>query len=125
MTETIPATGHIWNDYYTRDVEPTETEEGSESKHCSVCDAINESTVRPIPVLVGKWMQDRNGWWYDRGNGTYPKDGFEEIKGVTYYFDASGYMKTGWVEDDGDWYYFAASGAMVKDNWQQSGSTWY
>ena len=125
MTETIPSTGHIWNDYYTRDVEPTETEEGSESKHCSVCDAIDESTVRPIPVLVGKWMQDRNGWWYDRGNGTYPKDGFEEIKGVTYYFDASGYMKTGWVKDDGDWYYFAASGAMVKDNWQQSGSTWY
>ena len=117
----IKSLGHNWT-AWTVTKPATETETGLWEKTCTVC---GERVEEEIPMLKGTWMQDRNGWWYDRGDGTYPKDGFEEIKGVTYYFDASGYMKTGWVQDDADWYYFAASGAMVKDNWQQSGSAWY
>ena len=41
---------HSWNTSYTVDKEATCTEEGSESIHCSVCDIIDESTIRTIPM---------------------------------------------------------------------------
>ena len=47
-TETIPATGHVWEDEYRVDKEATETEEGSESIHCSVCGNSDPTTVRSI-----------------------------------------------------------------------------
>ncbi len=49
---------HVWADEYTVDKEPTCSEEGSESIHCTVCGAINESTVRAIektPHTYGSW----------------------------------------------------------------------
>ena len=59
-TETIPATGHVWNKEHTVDKEATCTEVGYESIHCSVCDMINESTIHEIPVnadnhTYGEW----------------------------------------------------------------------
>ena len=39
---------HSWNEKYTVDKAATCTEEGSKSKHCSVCDIIDETTVRAI-----------------------------------------------------------------------------
>ena len=82
----------------------------------------------------GSWKSNANGWWYEYSDGTYLADGFADIDGVTYYFDAAGWMKTGWVyveaeveegmEPYGDWYYFNNSGAMVK-GWVQSGADWY
>ena len=33
--------------------------------------------------------------------------------GVTYSFDANGWMKTGWQVEDGAWRYYAPSGAMA------------
>ena len=49
VTETIPATGHKWAEEYTVDRKPTKTEEGVESIHCLVCDAIQEGSERTIP----------------------------------------------------------------------------
>ena len=49
---------HNWNEEYTVDTEPTCTEEGSESIHCSVCDEIDATTVRAIPKsdhAYGDW----------------------------------------------------------------------
>ena len=48
-TEAIPATGHVWEEKYTIDVEPTYVEEGSESIHCSVCGQSEPGTERVIP----------------------------------------------------------------------------
>ena len=82
----------------------------------------------------GNWRQSANGWWFETTDGDYLADGFYDIDGVTYYFDAAGWMKTGWVyveaeveegmEPYGDWYYFNNSGAMVK-GWVQDGADWY
>lgn len=66
---------------------------------------------------IGKWVKTSNGWWYDDGMGGCPKDKFEEIGGLTYCFDKSGYMQTGWQERDKKWYYFKPDGAMEKSNW--------
>ena len=48
-TEAIPATGHVWEEKYTIDVEPTYVEEGSESIHCSVCGQSEPGTERAVP----------------------------------------------------------------------------
>ncbi|MBQ6401144.1 MAG: Ig-like domain-containing protein [Firmicutes bacterium] len=59
-TEAIPVTGHDWEEVFTVDADPTCTEPGSKSKHCSVCDAINEETVTEIPAAghsFGEWTE--------------------------------------------------------------------
>ena len=48
-TEAIPATGHVWEEKYTIDVEPTYEKEGSESIHCSVCGQSEPVTERAVP----------------------------------------------------------------------------
>ena len=48
--------------------------------------------------LAGTWKQDSRGWWFDRGNNTYPTKTWEWIDGNNdgvaecYYFDATGYL---------------------------------
>lgn len=56
------------------------------------------------------WQQDDKGWWYRDTDGTFYRDGWEEIDGSKYYFDENGYMKTGWLELDGEDYFFDDSG---------------
>ena len=124
VTEEIPAAGHKWNSDYTVDRNPTAAAEGSESKHCSVCNEINPDTVRSIPKLTGTWMSNSKGWWYKWSDGTYPKSKFENINSKTYYFDSSGYMVTGWQKIGGAWYYFSAGGAMTT-GWQKINGKWY
>ena len=124
VTEETPAAGHKWNSYYTVDKAATYTSEGSKSKHCSVCGASDPDSVQSIPKLKAGWKKNSTGWWYDRGDGTYPSSKFETIGGKVYYFNSYGYMVTGWREIDGKWYYFSGSGAMVT-GFQQVGSKWY
>ena len=122
-TEVIPA-GHKWNWEYTIDKMPTDTEEGYMSIHCMVCDAIREGSTVVLPVLVGEWHQNLNGWWYDNGDGTYAKNEFKVIDGATYYFDKYGYMVTGWEKIDGKWYMFNGSGVM-QTGWQKIYGAWF
>jgi hypothetical protein len=65
--------GHTWNEEYTVDKEATCTEEGSESIHCSVCDAIDESTVRIIQKKEHSY-----GDWIVTREATATKDGMKE-----------------------------------------------
>ena len=69
-----------------------------------------------------KWKQDAVGWWYDNGDGTYPKSEFKTIEGTVYYFKANGYMATGWQHINGSWYVFDNSGDMKKNAWE--GNYW-
>ncbi len=64
-----------------------------------------------------KWVESNGRWWYSYKEGGYPADKFEEIEGITYYFDADGYMVTGWQVIDGEDYYFEGSGAMAVSKW--------
>ena len=43
--ETIPALGHDFSDEFTIDIQPTKTQNGMKSRHCSRCDAITDQTV--------------------------------------------------------------------------------
>ena len=52
VTEELPAKGHAWKETYTIDKEPTYTEEGLESIHCSVCGEIKEGTQRSVAKLL-------------------------------------------------------------------------
>ncbi len=83
-----------------------------------------EFTINKEKVLTGVWKKTTSGWWYDYGDGSYPKSKFENISGKTYYFNSSGYMVTGWQNIGGAWYYFSGSGAMAT-GWQKIGSKWY
>ena len=101
------------------------------------------------PKVIEKgWKTDAKGDWYQRANGTWPKDGFEYIEenkswfyfnsegycvksdwilhtdGEWYYFDANGYMVTSWRRIDGKWYYFNRDGSMKK-GWVKYYDDWY
>lgn len=51
------------------------------------------------------WKKDNKGWWYDYGNGNYPKNKWQKIDGNWYYFNEHGYAATGWQHINGYWYY--------------------
>ena len=62
---------------------------------------------------TGTWKKDKNGWWYQNADGTYPKSQWKKIDGKWYHFDAKGYMQTGWYKEGEYWYYFKADGSMA------------
>jgi glucan-binding YG repeat protein len=76
------------------------------------------------PVNVPHWEEDRNGWWYNNGDGTYPKSCWKLIADKWYYFDRYGYRMTGWVQDGQTWYYCEEDGTM-QTGWLKDGTTWY
>ena len=82
--------------------------------------------VEPGPVAEdGTWMRAADGrWWLRYPDGTYPANERIELGGVTYAFDADGWMKTGWDKEEGLWRYYAPSGAMAT-GWTAVGGTWY
>ena len=86
---------------------------GTQTRKCTVC---GYTETKELPN--GTWKQDSTGWWYDNGDGTYPKNEIKTIKGTDYYFNASGYMVTGWAQINGKWYVFDSSGAMKKNTWE-------
>lgn len=83
--------------------------------------AIRTGNAGGMPVR-GTWQSDDRGWWYQHSDGTYTKNGWEEIKGQWYFFDENGYMKTGWIDWEGKRYYCDDSGAMLKDTTTPDGT---
>ena len=77
-----------------------------------------------ISAATPCWKQNTTGWWYDNGDGTYPKSEWKSIDGSWYYFNNSGYMATGWLKDGADWYYLKSTGAMAT-GWLKDGADWY
>ena len=72
-----------------------------------------------------QWMRNSTGWWYQREDGTYPKNCWEKIGGRLYSFDANGYMRSGgWYLEKGTWYYLESSGA-AKEGWLLLNGNWY
>ena len=72
------------------------------------------------------WKQNDTGYWYVREDGSYPKEKFEKINDVWYYFDKSGYMLAEqWKKHtDGYWYWFDNSGHMAT-GWKKIAEKWY
>lgn len=70
------------------------------------------------------WILSGGRWWYRHSDGGYTRSDWEDIGGVRYYFDASGWMVTGWQFINDSWYYLDESGAM-RTGWQFLGNIWY
>ena len=82
----------------------------------------NNIPYRLIDIMG--WKYDSTGWWYDNGDGTYPKSTWQNIDGSWYYFNNSGYMTTGWLQDGNKWYYLESNGKMAT-GWKQISGSWY
>ena len=77
-------------------------------------------------VVEKGWKQNTTGYWYVKEDGSYPKEKFEKINDVWYYFDNSGYMLAEqWKKHtDGNWYWFDNSGHMAT-GWKKIADKWY
>ena len=58
----------------------------------------------------GTWLKDATGWWFQRHEGTYPANIWQECTTEAgsgwYHFDSAGYMQHGWLSDiDGNIYW--------------------
>lgn len=58
LSSEVASTDHVWADDYTVDTEATCTAKGSESIHCTHCDAIKEDSVREIPMTEHSWNEE-------------------------------------------------------------------
>ena len=85
-----------------------------------------DPNANPTPdPETAQWVASGDGrWWLRYADGTYPANERVVRGGVTYSFDASGWMKTGWQVEDGAWRYYAPSGAMAT-GWVAVGGSWY
>ena len=85
-----------------------------------------DPNANPAPdPETAQWVASGDGrWWLRYADGTYPAGERVVRGGVTYSFDASGWMKTGWQVEDGAWRYYAPSGAMAT-GWAAVGGSWY
>lgn len=108
----IPKLSHDW--ILTSTVNPTRDHEGKKVYTCNLC---KETKEESIPKLVGKWVSNSVGKWYEYSDGTYENSGFKKIENETYYFTSNGYVKTGWLSVNNNWYFFKNSGCMITSNW--------
>ena len=85
-----------------------------------------DPNANPTPdPETAQWVASGDGrWWLRYADGTYPAGERVVRGGVTYSFDANGWMKTGWQVEDGAWRYYAPSGAMAT-GWAAVGGSWY
>lgn len=74
---------------------------------------------------TGKWMQDETGWWWAYDDTTYAVNTWENINGIYYHFDNTGYMDASeyvngsWVSADGAQLY------PYPGSWQQDSTGWW
>ena len=62
---------HVWSDEYTVDKKATCTAEGSESKHCTVCGASDESSAKSISKTNHNWKHVKNAAGYLKNGSEY------------------------------------------------------
>ena len=70
------------------------------------------------------WVRDGNRWYYRYPDGTYLKNGWGNIAGTWYLFDANGMMLTGWQMKNGAYYYMNGDGKM-QTGWLLDNNAWY
>lgn len=70
---------------------------------------------------VQGWVLEGNGrWWYVMPGYSFTVNGWQDIDGVRYWFDNTGYMTaSAWIQTDGD-YYLTSSGMMARNAYVKS-----
>ena len=59
------------------------------------------------------WIEETGRWKYQKKDGNFCKDCWQEVEGKWYHFDPEGIMQTGWLKDEGKWYFFKNDGSMA------------
>nr|MCR4839304.1 hypothetical protein [Eubacterium sp.] len=71
------------------------------------------------------WKHNKTGWWIVDNTGWYPKNQWQKIDGVWYYFKPNGYMAANeWYKG----YWFSKSGAWTykyKGSWHKTKGKWW
>ena len=83
----------------------------------------SESTT--LKSSNGTWINQEGKWWYKHDDGSYTKNGWEQIDGKWYKFDENGWMQSGWqpwgTDSTGNtaWYYLGepGDGSMKTSEW--------
>ena len=88
----------------------------------------NEASTQNLDKSAnGTWIKQGNQWWYQHADGSYTKNGWEQIDGKWYKFDQNGWMQSGWqpwgTDSTGQtaWYYMGDpnDGSMKTSTWVQ------
>lgn len=82
----------------------------------------------PGVVTARGWVQDSNGWYYIKDNGTRAAGEWVTLDGSFYRIDDNGYMAKGWRQVDGKWYFLRSNGSMAVNYWEKdeaSGKCYY
>lgn len=71
---------------------------------------------------VSGWVLEECGrWWYVKPGYRFEVNAWDQINGIWYYFDNTGYMVTSkWVQYDGRWFYLTNTGDMARSAWIKS-----
>lgn len=59
------------------------------------------SAVLSMTSFAGEWKQDASGWWYQNDDGSFTRNGWQNISGKQYYFNENGYMLHDTATPDG------------------------
>lgn len=82
-----------------------------------------------VPVTMGvpdQWVQQADGKWKYRENGSYVCGRWDKIANLWYYFHNDGIMAANkWVENNGNWYYVHGKGNMAVSDWIKWNDDWY
>lgn len=70
------------------------------------------------------WIPSGNSWYYRYPDGSYKKNGWEQIGGIWYLFDSEGKMLTGWQTRNGETYFLQENGSLYT-GWIKAGDKWY
>ena len=82
--------------------------------------------VVPATVQAAGWKQNKNGYWWQENDYSYPRNQWKTIYGKQYHFNSSGYMDTGWEKIDGKWYYLGSKNDGAKKTyWQKVYNKYY
>ncbi len=83
-------------------------------------------SVVPATVQAAGWKQNKNGYWWQENDYSYPKNQWKTIYGKQYHFNSGGYMDTGWKKISGKWYYLGSKNDGAKKTyWQKVYGKYY
>lgn len=83
-------------------------------------------SVVPATVQAAGWKQNKNGYWWQENDYSYPKNQWKTIYGKQYHFNSKEYMDTDWTKVDGKWYYFGGKNDGAKKTyWQKVRGKYY
>lgn len=79
------------------------------------------------------WKCNSTGWWVEDSSGWYPKNQWQKIDGIWYYFKSDGYMSSNeyyngyWFNSDGSWdsQYYLTWKCNSKGWWVEDKSGWW